>query len=222
MAKLIHSIALQTEKSSNTTVSSTRETTGRRYVACLVATTTESSVRIAEAKKAELEQLVATTSAALDAAVAKWGCTVEQAKADHEARSERWYNRVDGYHETASRLRDAVSAKSGGRWMGSMENEAKSDLIARGFANPYDKTGSNYEVVDAAFKADTAKNQLAWHVSHGMWPLGSQSVISWHQSVALANKAIAGCDPIRARGDSVTVRTDIEVRERATRAKKVG
>lgn len=224
MGKLIHTIELAVEKSSRSTVSSTRETTGRRYVACLVTTTTEASLRIAEKTKVELEAKVETTKKVLDAALAKWGCTAEEAEAAHKARSDRWYRSEDGLFETESRIRREYEAKNGGRmYLGSVKKEAAADLIARGFEDPYDKVGSNYEVCVAAYEHKSAVNQLEWHVAvMKQAPLGSQAVLSWHQTEALAQKALGShaADACRKRGDKVEIRTDISVRERATRAKK--
>lgn len=223
MAKLIHTIELAVEKSSRNTVSSTRETTGRRYVACLVATTTEASLRIAEKTKVEMEAKVVATKKALDAEIAKWGVSVEQAEANHKERSDRWYNNVDGVLETGSRLRKALEEKTGRPNYGSMRDEATADMIARGFVDPYDKVNTDYGVVAASFEHTSAVRTLEYHVAvMAQAPLGSQAVISWHQSEALAQKALGArdADACRKRGDKVEIRTDISVRERATRAKK--
>lgn len=171
--------------------------------------------RIAAETKVKMEAQIAETKAALDEALAKWDTTVEAAKVRHEARVERWFNREEGWFKTLDRLRATTGQTN--------DTLARKDLEARGFEYPWDETGSDYSVVHAASNHSAAVNALTWHTERmAQAPLGSQAVISWHQSEALAHKALgtAACDSIRARGDTIEVRTDITVRERVPRAKK--
>lgn len=217
--KIVHSIGLASEKRISGTVTATRTSTTRRYTACLVATTTERSLEIAAAKKVALETAIVTAEANLATALAKYpGMTIEAAEAEHTATSERWYAREDGYFATSDRIRKEREAKGESTWV--REGEVKADLLARGIKEPFDKNTS-YAICAAASELKVARNKLEWHVER-MPKLGSQGVISWHATPALAQKALGGREAqhIAKLGDKIEIRTDITIVEKPGRAAK--
>lgn len=229
---LIHTIQINEEKSSKSTVSSTRKSQGRRYEACLVVTTTKRSLEIDAAAKAETERKLAEAQAEVERLSAQYGMTVEQADAEHEARSEAWYGRNEqtgertgeGFLDICSRLRKEMSdqeriAYYRGNREASIDAKAKAELESRGLVDPYDKNTS-YALSIAGSEVRTLTGRLErWETLTE----GSQAVISWHTSVDNAHKAAASPSKVgywEQRGDKVEVRTDIEVRETKKRAKK--
>jgi len=214
----IHTIQIVSEKNSNGTVSSTRKSENRQYAACLVATTTEASLRIDAEKLAQTEKERAEWTAKLNTLLAKLGMTVEQAEAQHKADSDRWYDRKEGFFETKTRIRQERHAKGAGEWNPVSDEDAKKDLFARGFVDPYDREGA-FGIHEAAGRVE----QLTKTIANWKSPrLGSQGVISWHGSVALAQKALGSREAqwAQKQGDTVQIRTDIEVRETKKREKK--
>ena len=208
---LIHTIQITNEKHVSGTVSSTRKSETKKYLACLVATTTEASLKVEADKKAATEKELADWQAKLTALTAKLGMTVEQAEAQHKAYSERWYDPTDGFHETKNRIREERHANGAEKWNHVTDNEIQADLYARGFANPYDREGS-FGIHEAASKVEWLTKTLA---SWRTLVLGSQGVLTWCGSVALAQKALGGKESTWAQkqGDSVAVRTDIDIKE---------
>jgi hypothetical protein len=217
---IIHTIQIANEKNSGSTVSSTRKSESRHYLACLVATTTEASIRIAQEKKADLEKQLVAAQAVLTAECARWNTTAEAATANHEALSERWYNHEDGIFPTQDKYRKAYEAEKKVQWTAiRFEKEAREDLEARGIMYPYDKENSSYSVVEAASKVNGLQGSLERHT---IPVLGSQAVLSWHGNVGLAQKALASREATYAqsRGDNVAIRTDITITETKKRAPK--
>lgn len=215
---LIHSIQVVSEKKCNGTVSATRKSENRKYLACIVATTTEASLRIDAEKLAETEKKRAEWVTKLNDLLTKTGMTVEQAEAQHKADSERWYNREDGLFETKNRIRKERAAKGAGEWNHVTDEEVKADLFARGFVDPYNREG--------AFGIHEAAQQVEWltkTVANWKSPiLGSQGVVSWHGTTALAAKAMTSreCEAARRNGDTLEIRTDIVITETKKRAPK--
>jgi hypothetical protein len=215
---LIHTIQVVSEKRSGSTVSSTRKSETRRYLACIVTTTTVRTLELDAAKKADIEtELSELRKPMLADLRAKFGnITVEAAQAWHKAASERWYNQVDGRFPTMDKFRDAYKAKhdlSSFHPFQNFEVEAEADMIARGFEHPFK---GQYEIVEAASRIESCERQLAhWY----KLVLGSQAVVSWHGNVGLAQKAMGSLDYLRTRGDEVTIRTDITITETKKRTK---
>jgi hypothetical protein len=237
---LIHTIKINEEKSSRSTVSSTRKSDSRRYEACLVVTTTKRSLEIDAAAKADTKKKLAETKAEVERLSAQYGMTVEEADAEHEARSEAWYGKShwvddpdsggkrqviesEGLFDIERRLRAETAAALGIQTyrvnQAEIERQAKAELKARGLVDPFDDNTS-YALHIAGHEA----KGLEYRLEH--WPElkeGSQAVISWHTTVDNARKAAASPSKVEhwtKRGDTVEVRTDIEVRETKKRTKK--
>jgi hypothetical protein len=212
---LIHTIQVVDEKRNHSTVSSTRKSETRRYLACIVATTTEASLKIDAGKKAAVEAELVTAKARLAELTAKFGMTPEEAEAKHEVESDRWYNREDGIFETGQRIRLAKSGSTYGH-VHNLDSIVKADLLARGFVDPYDKSGT-YGICDVYSTVRRCEATLkGWF----KLTLGSEGVISWHGTTDLAQKAMGSLDYIRERGDTLAIRTDITITETKKRAKK--
>lgn len=214
---LIHTIQIANEKHSGSTVSSTRKSETRKYLACLVATTTEASLRIDAEKLAQTEKERAEWQAKLDELTAKLGMTVEQAEAQHKAESDRWYNREDGLFATKDRIRKERAAKGAGEWNHVSDDTVKADMLARGLVDPYNRNGA-FGIHEAAQKVEWLTKTLAdWNSPR----LGSQAVLSWHGTVGLAQKALTSREATYAqsKGDTVAIRTDITITETKKRAK---
>lgn len=215
--KIVHSIALVSEKKVSGTVTATRTSTSRQYTACIVATTTERSLQITAAKKVEMEANIVAKEAALGAALAKYpGMTVASAEAEHKALSEQWYSHEDGYFATADRMRKECVASGKSTWI--QEGEIKADLFARGKKDPFDRN-SSYAICHAAIELKGAQSALEWHVKR-MPALGSQGVLSWHATPALAQKALSSREAqhFAKLGDTIEIRTDITIVKKPGRA----
>jgi len=219
---LVHTIKINDEKSSKSTVSSTRKSQSRRYEACLVVTTTKRSLEIDAAAKAETERKLAEARAEVARLSAKYDMTVEEADAEHEARSEAWYGREgndgEGYFDICRRLREGMSDQErisyyrGGSRRQSIEDKAKAELKERGLTDPFDKDTS-YALYLAGHEVRCQEGRLErWEELRE----GSQAVISWHTTVDNARKALGSPSKVgywERRGDTVELRTDIEVRQ---------
>jgi hypothetical protein len=215
---LIHTIQIQSEKRCSGTVSATRKSETKKYLACIVATTTEASLKVDADKKAAIEKELADWQVKLAALIAKLGITVEQAEATHKADSERWYNREDGLFATKDRIRKERAAKGAGEWNHVTDTEVKADLFARGFVDPYDRNG--------AYGIHEASERVEWHTrTLANWKapvIGSQGVLTWCGNLGLAQKAIGGKEAqwAQKQGDTVAIRTDITITETKKREKK--
>lgn len=207
---LIHTIQIAEEKKSGSTVSSTRKSENRRYTACIVATTTEatiawyeSALENAAAKKAGAEARIALLTE-------KLGMTVEAAKAKMDEMSTAWFK---AFFDAKTELR-------GGTYKHVTDAEGEALARKNGAVNPYkNEDGSKSDLAllnQAAHDLHAANHNLKVVTPK----LGSQAVLSWHHTVALAHKAMASHDHIARRGDKLEVRTDIEVTETKKRAKK--
>jgi len=214
----IHTIQITNEKHVSGTVSATRKSENRKYAACLVATTTETSLKVDAEKLANTVKERDEWQAKLTALITKLGMTVEQANAQHQADSDRWYNREDGLFPTTERLRNERIAKGDGRWVQVPDQDVKADLLARGFADPYDREGA-FGIHEAAQRVEMLNRTLTNWKSP---VLGSQGVLTWCGSVALAQKAMGAREAewARKQGDTVQIRTDIEIKETKKREKK--
>jgi len=230
--KFIHTIVIENEKASKSTVSSTRITTSRRYQACLVTTTTAKSVVLNAANLKDLQSQLTQALIEIEVQSEKWGLTYEEALAEHQARAEAWAGKChwekqpddtqklvviqEGYLDLAESINRQLSQE--GDFSDLLANRPKADALAkeemmrRGFVDPEDINTSYalviaWEVKQAFEDQIKAKSPLA---------LGSQAVISWHASKDLAQKALNGhtADYWRSLGDTVEVRTDIKVVEK--------
>ena len=210
---LIHTIQIANEKNQNSTVSSTRKSETRKYLACLVATTTEATVQLLAQKRAKIEAELVMWKASLKVALELHNMTVEEAKAHHEVICEPWYK---AKFATNERIRTEVTGKSWGH-VANLDARVEAELVAQGLENPY--TGS-WAICSAASQVEARERQLARWSSP---PVGSQAVLSWHGSVSLADKALSSREASWAReqGDTVMIRTDITITETKKRAPKV-
>lgn len=223
---LIHTIEIQGDIQVKGVVSATRKSETRRYLACIVATVTAATIRIRAEQKAKAEaELVDWSVKLVDRRAAHNGMTLEQATAWEKDASDKWYARGDttrGFDVGYFGACKTVRAQHGGRGHLSQDRErelAAAIMVSQGFADPYDKS-SPYGIMEAASAVESLERRLAgWQAP----VLGAQGVVSWHGTVANAQKALSSgeCRHIAERdGRALSVRTDITVRETAKRAAK--
>lgn len=212
---LIHTIQIASEKSSGSTVSSTRKSETRRYTACIVATTTEATIMHFEqvrekamAKKAQAEKVI-------ELLTAKLGMTVEEARAKLDTTASAW-------HKAFFAAKDEIRAKRGQQYGHVTDAEGAAWAKKNGAVNPYENEfGGKSELLllsEAAHDLFSAERTIGNPIPS----LGSEAVLSWHHSVPLAEKALASHDHVARQGDKLTVRTDITVTETKKRAPKAG
>lgn len=212
--KIVHSIELSGgEKRISGTVSATRTTTGRRYTACIVATTTEKSVEIAKAEYAGWEAELAKQTKLLADATARFNMTLEEAKAHTDAAWDAEYKETQKIQQ---KIREANPAL---RYVNVVE--IKHLIVAEyaklGLPKAFDKENTPYAIVDAAREIES----LTWRLANRKpLPLGTQGVVSWHVTTELAQKALGALDHLRKTGDRLDIRTDIKVEERLTKKEK--
>lgn len=210
----VHVIQINDEKASGSTVSSIRRSETRKYLACVVATTTEETVRHYADNRRASERELAGWEVKLTERCAVHGMTEGQAEEWFKQAKDRWFRSADGYFDTKERL----YAESGRRLNGARLNEltklTKESLKARGFQDPFDPE-SPYGISEAASKAASARAALQ-HWSK-VPAVGSQAVLSWHTTETLAQKAIGGPSGVRPNGDRLDVRTDIRITESKSR-----
>lgn len=177
----IHTIQVANEKKSGSTVSSTRKSENRRYLACIVATTTEASLAINAEKYEEIAGKLVDAKIQASNLSAKLGMTLEQATAHYEAAKKEWYDRD-------------------------------------GSPDPHDMDGP-YGLVRLHADMDLYKRHIARRQT---LTIGSQAVVSWHGTVSLAQKALGSreCVWAQQRGDTLAIRTDIEITETKKRDAK--
>ncbi len=78
-----------------------------------------------------------------------------------------------------------------------------------------------YSILAAEINRVRAEHAIAWHSARLGWAIGSESAIAWSGSVSLAHKAMGANETwAHKAGYTLAVRTDIQVRERATRKPK--
>jgi hypothetical protein len=208
MSKHIHTIILSDGKGG--TGEARRESASRTYACCIVITVTRATVEYWDAKKLLATSDLARAKADLARLTSKLGLTPAQAKAEVKRLTEIWFNDKDGLFVTENRLR-------GDRYV-DVRVPAKADMLARGFVDPWDQEGPE-GIVEAAEAIERLTRSLAcW----GTPAVGSEGVVSWHQSVALGNKALGGREVgwRLKEGYTAAVRTDVKVREVTPRAKR--
>lgn len=196
---LIHTIQIANEKSSKSTVSSTRRSDTRKYLACLVTTTTEETIALNLAAKAKIEaELAENTRIAADL-YAKLGHTPETMKAAHDAASKEWFDKLFAVRRELS----------GPNYRHVTDAEAEAVVFERhGLTNPYKTDLATLNAVERKVECAT-KTLDRWTTP----VLGSQAVVSWHGTVGLAQKA-AGAEHVGGdKGDTVSIRTDIQITE---------
>jgi hypothetical protein len=206
MSKTIHSITLGDE-------TFTRESASRKYGACLVATITEESQRVENARAARTAEQATKLEAELAAMLAERGTTLEKAQAEYDAR----HVASDATHE---KVLDYIGAHREDDGM----YQAPEYLALRATHRAahdfmFAKSGP-FGVLELA---EQAKRERAASVAHCL-PIGGQGVVSWHHTVALAEKAAAHEAAVNARCAryrAFSVRTDFTTRERAVRKAKV-
>jgi len=215
---IIHTIKLdKASKRNKGVVTAKRTSQSRTYGACLVVTTTDASVADDQRRKAETLAKLLKAETLRDALLAALGMTVEQARALCKEASDRWYNNEDGFFATNKRIRTERTGSPRG-YVSGLDNLSKADLLARGFVDPYADGGPNSLIATHNVVECLTDALATWQDMEA----GGQSVISWHRDVSLANKAVGGREAryFTSRGDTVVVRTDIDVRETKKRAKK--
>lgn len=214
MAKLVHTVAVSDGKGG--TRIEKRVSESRAYTACVVVTVTETTIRLNGERCIAAGKSYEEWTAKLNERMAALGMTVEQACAQHDADSARWYDKTEGSFATFDKLRMAAGKPHA--HITQFEKAIKRDMIARGFADPYDTNGA-YGIREAHFEATRLARILAdWKAPL----LGSQRVISWHSTPALASKAMGSREASTYREScyALSVRTDITVTEKAKRAPK--
>lgn len=214
----IHTISIAGGRRGSGVVTATRKSENRIYTACIVVTTTARSVEIDAAHQVRGQEELGAARAKLVRLTAKHGMTLEAATAWCKAAHERWYNGADGFFPTMEKLRAARRAAHGGSHLDRFDyhEAAKADLLRRGFAYEYDLEGPG-GIPDSASMIEGMEKRLAgWN-----FPVpGSQGVVSWHATPALAHKALGSLSWPAKDGLAVEVRTDITVRETQKRAPK--
>lgn len=215
---LVHTIAIENEVRLNGTVTSTRKSEGRRYLACVVATATEATVRAHDAQKAKLEAELAECRAKLAGLEAKYGTTAAEVKAWHDEVEARWFDSGTpnpvGYHATKER----IAKEQGFDRYSFAESLTLADLASRGYVKPF-QAGTKYDVQAAQREVERREVGLSYL---RVPVVGQQAVICWCGTAALAQKAAGGRDAkwVANQGWQISVRTDITVRETAKRAAK--
>ena len=214
MAKLVHTVSVSDGKGG--TRIEKRVSESRAYTACVVATVTEATIQRNGERCVAAGKSYEETTAKLNELMAALGMTVEQATAQHEADSARWYDKTDGVFPTFDKLRMAAGKPHA--HITQFEKAIKADLVARGLSDPYDTAGA-FGIVEAHQDATRLARALAgWKTP----VLGSQCVLSWHSTPALASKATGSREASSYRESfyALSVRTDITVTEKAKRAPK--
>lgn len=219
MAKTIHSF----KTAQGTTY--TRESASRLYRACLVATVTAGTLDHLAAFAREAEAELAACEAKLAELLASRGTTVEAATAIHEAESDSPAG-GRGYNCARWDMEDAIRAELGitDTWTRRHEIQdlARARLAEQGILDPYRKGGPG-DVVEAARHVDFWRHSLERRIARAAsLSVGDQEVLSWHSTTQNAQKATGSRDATARTqfGWSVSVRTDITTRERATRARR--
>jgi hypothetical protein len=210
---IIHTIRLQNEvKNPRCVTGSTRRSETRQYAACLVATATEASVALAAEKLVAIKGALIGAEIALATLEAERGMTAAEARLQNKVEHDRWYD-AGKIFEVERTLR-ALSVWST-QARKDTEAAAKEKLVAAGFVDPYDPT-STWGLCLAGDRVNDLRYKVEKHRER---TLGEQSVLSWHLTAANAEKALGGRDAsyFRDRGDTVEVRTDIEIRESSRR-----
>jgi hypothetical protein len=223
--KYTHTIQITGNKRScGTSDSSKRESTTRRYVACLVATTTERTVALQTAKRNELSAEKAEVETKLAAECARQGLTVEQAKEELHRLAVIW-NKEANYYGVCRRIADELMAANPGKYSSSftlsLSDEvivlAKAELAARGYKCPDDENG-----LKEIAHLDWRRSCLEDNINRNSDELGSQAVLSWHLTAANATQALNAreAEYRRQQGDNVEIRTDIQVVEHTVKSRK--
>jgi hypothetical protein len=224
---LIHTIQIVGDIRVKGVVSATRKSDNRRYTACIVATTTERSLQVNADRKAKAQADLTDWRVKLAERTARHnGMTVEQAKTWERDTTDKWYGRDKelpkggsgfdvGYWAALDQARKELNCRHGDT--DKVRARATEIMVARGFADPYDKT-SPAGIVEAAEMIGRLEESLStWKTP----VLGAQGVVSWHANVANASKSLSSVEYLTVReGKKLEIRTDIEIRETAKRAKK--
>lgn len=214
MAKLVHTL-LVSDGRSGTRIEK-RVSESRAYTACVVATVTEATIRLNGERCVAAGKSYEEWTAKLNEQMAALGMTVEQATAQHKADTDRWYNKTDGMFVTFHKLSAAAGMPTA--HITQFDAAIKKNMVARGFVYPYDTAGA-FGIVEAHQEATRLARVLAaWKTPL----LGSQHVLSWHGTHSLASKATGSREASSYHTScyALSIRTDITVTEKATRAKK--
>lgn len=218
MPSFIHTITLYQEKQNFSKVRSTRRS-NRRYVACLVATTTHKSLAINDAALVELRQNIKQEEARIEwlTGLLKLSHAEAEAVATQQAAA-WWASYFDTKKEVIRRLAGTLDPRAGAIVAVNDDRVAsmvREDLLGRGLVDPY--------AADSPHALCAAHSQLKFLAeSLNGWqrpPLGSQAIISWHLTLANAQRALLAAEAFfwRQKGDCVELRTDIQVTEVPTK-----
>ena len=163
---LIHTITVNTDTGS--TISATRTSENRRYMACLVITTTEASVRVNAMRRAAAEvSLIAWRETLAERRKLHRGMTVEQAQSWTKDITNKWYGQNDDgsfkkdvytYWTALDQARHEVGDR---HHSDRASKRAHEIMIKRGFADPYDYAKNPSGIVEAAGKVDSLARILA-------------------------------------------------------------
>jgi hypothetical protein len=190
-------------------VTEKRTSARRQYLACIVATVTETTLGVHAVERAKMATELADWRLKLEARKAALGLTVPEAEERHEAARLRWYKPGDGFLEVLDRYRGV-----GGQ--DRRHEAARQEMVSRGHEDPYDVAGP-WGVCEADHKV----TGLAAGLARGCPPVvGSQCVVSWHGTVALAQKSVGSLKWLVSRGEALSVRTDITITETKRRPRK--
>lgn len=211
---LIHTIQIAVEKKSGNTVSSTRKSENRRYTACIVATTTEATIAYHEAERAKGVMMKADAEARIARLSEKLGMTAEEADKKLSALGSAW-------NKARWAAQDAIRAERNQPYGHVTDAEGEARAKKNGAVNPYyNEDGSKSDLYFLAMAGHDLRSAEYMIERNAAPALGSEAVLSWHHSVALADKAMASHAHVAKRGDKLTIRTDIEVRETKKRGMK--
>lgn len=220
----------------------TRTSKTRAYRACLVAVMTQEVIEGFRAEIAKAEARLAETTLDLSDLVAARGMTLEAAKAIYEQEN---HPLGDGqsYPDISLAEYKAVKAELGiednsQESYKRVDAEATRRLEARGIKNPQRKDGPA-DILQAGWCVEMHRRNIAhWTEKLQKAAVGNEEVISWHLSMANAEKALgtpghepkrnrygiqAGpseADRYRKQGYTIRISTTFEVRETKSRVKE--
>lgn len=210
MTTYLHTIPLVNERPILPRVSSRRQSKWR-HEACLVVTTTQRTLDIEASTRARIEAQLADAQAEFSRLQGLLGLTPDAAQVTDQARVDAWYG-PGGYERVLRQIREELQAPNS-LWTAEDEQAArelaKEELTRRGLADPLDPNGPHWLLV-AASACEAYKWQLA---KRPVLVIGSQAVVSWHQTKASAHKN-PDLNFWRKRGYDVEVRTDLVVIEK--------
>jgi hypothetical protein len=186
----------------------TRKSERRQYAACIVVSFTEESVRLHAEKKAKLEGQLVAERAKLADLKAKFGMTVEQAKAWHDEVQDKWFG------PEREQLMDVYVGP--GMCGNKLHAAVDAQMALKGFTKPFVQD-SPYGIWDLATSVETLEDILAkWQPM----TTGEKAVVSWHLTVNNATKALSNveCTNLVSKGHKLSIRTDFTVTEKGKKA----